>query len=571
MKKITLLLLLSVALGICQTKQGPQYFINELDADQDGTDTLEFIEIKTNPPNTPLDGLIVVLFNGNHAANGSYNVISLDGFTTNPNGFLIIGDDAVPNVTIALGASNKIQNGPDAIALYAGVPADFPNGTAPTTLNLIDALVYAKGEPDDEDLLLALGQTIQYNEDLNNNSELESLQKQPDGTYCTALTTLNAENECEACTFVITSSSSSCDTNTAGIDTTTMMIEFAGGGTETFTVSLTIGSGIIGGDNPSTQATGTISITEVEENTTITVLITSPLCHISTNITAPACETSGNVTTIAQLRTGNLGEIYTLTGEAIVTFQQNLRNQKFIEDATAAILIDDPNKIITSNYTTGDGIAGITGMLSDFNGMLQFIPQIDPGPPVSQGNSNIPQAVSITQLNTNPEAFEAEFVQIVQGVAIDNTINTTWIADQVYEMINPNGIFTFRALFFDANYLGLKVPVQNVNIAGIITNRNSSYYLTSRNLNDVNGVILNATNATKKQFSVYPNPAYINTITITSETNTAMEVTVFTCTGKKVITVITQDNLDISKLSSGLYLLKIVQDNTVETQKLVVY
>ena len=570
MKRFTMLAVLCSILGIAQTEQGTQYFINELDADQDGTDTLEFIELKTNPANTSLDGMILVLFNGNHPVNGSYNVINLDGFTTDANGLFIIGNDGVPGVDIAIGTSNKIQNGPDAVALYFGIPADFPNGTAPTTTNLVDALVYAKGEPDDIDLLLALNETTQYNEDLNNNSELESLQKMADGTYCTAFSTLDLENVCAVCTFQIVDINSTCNANTSGMDETTVTLDFEGGGTETFTITLATGSGTIGGDNPSNNATGTIVISEVAENTTIIVTISSAICALDTTITTVLCKPTGEVATISELRAGVLGETYTLTGEAVITYQQVFRGQKFIEDATAAILIDDPNGIITTNYATNNGITGITGVLSEFNGQLQFLPESDPGAPTSQFNSVIPQAVSISQLNASPEDFESEFVQIIQGVDIDNSLNTTWIADQVYGMLNPNGSFNFRAAFFEVDYLGLKVPVNNVNIAGIITDRNGTYYLTSRNLNDVHGIILSNNEATQNRFVVYPNPTQGDFINITSTNDAEMIVSIYTISGQLILYSISEKIIDISFLNSGFYLIKIVQDGITATKKLVV-
>ncbi|WP_432411927.1 T9SS type A sorting domain-containing protein [Rasiella sp. SM2506] len=570
MKKFTLLLVLSVALGTSQTKEGPQYFINELDADQDGTDTLEFIELKTNPANASLDGMILVLFNGNHTVNGSYNVLNLDGFTTDGNGLFIIGDDAVPGVDIAIGTSNKIQNGPDAIALYFGVPSDFPTGTTPTTTNLVDALVYAKGEADDVDLLLALNETTQYNEDLNNNSELESLQRLTDGTYCTAPTTLDLENSCATCSFEIIATNSTCDTNSSSVDKTTVAIDFEGGGTEVFNITLTTGTGTIGGDDPSNHETGTIIISEVNENTVLTVNISSATCAIATTITTIPCEPTGEVATIAQLRTGILGETYTLTGEAIITYQQVFRGQKFIEDATAAILIDDPNGSITTQYATNNGVTGITGVLSEFNGQLQFLPESDPGPPSSLSNSVIPQAVSIEQLNTTPEDFESEFVQIAQGVDIDNSINTTWIADQVYGMFNPNGTFNFRTAFFEANYLGLEVPTNNVNIAGIITERNGTYYLTSRSLNDVNGIILSNNQVTQSTFTIYPNPTHGDFINITSTSAAEMGIAIYTISGQLLLHTISRKTINISTLKSGLYLLKITQDGITATGKLVV-
>jgi len=62
------------------------------------------------------------------------------------------------------------------------------------------------------------------------------------------------------------------------------------------------------------------------------------------------------VSTIAELRAGSPGIVYILTGEAILTYQQDWRNQKFIQDQTAAILIDDLGVVITSDFEIGDGI-----------------------------------------------------------------------------------------------------------------------------------------------------------------------------------------------------------------------
>ena len=65
-----------------------QIVINELDADQSGTDTAEFIELK-GTPGASLDGYVVVLFNGSD--NLSYNnAFDLDGKTFDANGFFIL-------------------------------------------------------------------------------------------------------------------------------------------------------------------------------------------------------------------------------------------------------------------------------------------------------------------------------------------------------------------------------------------------------------------------------------------------------------------------------------------------
>ncbi|GAB5526500.1 MAG: hypothetical protein Roseis2KO_43720 [Roseivirga sp.] len=154
--------------------------INEVDADTPGSDAAEFIELfDGGAGNSPLDGFVVVLYNGN--GDTSYNAIDLDGQTTNANGYFVIGNAAVANVNLVI-SNNGLQNGADAVALYLANAADFPNGTAVTTTNLVDALVYDTNDSDDAGLLTLLnaGQA-QINEDEQGDKDNQSLQRIPNG------------------------------------------------------------------------------------------------------------------------------------------------------------------------------------------------------------------------------------------------------------------------------------------------------------------------------------------------------------------------------------------------------
>jgi|GEM_PF-2667339 hypothetical protein len=158
----------------------PVITINEVDADTPGTDIAEFVELYDGGVgNTPLDGLVVVFFNG--ADDKSYAAFDLDGFTTDANGFFVLGNAATPNVALIF-PNNTLQNGADAVALYQGHAVDFPNGTLATTTNLLDALVYDTADADDNGLLVALGQATQFDEAANNQSANESNSRIPDGT-----------------------------------------------------------------------------------------------------------------------------------------------------------------------------------------------------------------------------------------------------------------------------------------------------------------------------------------------------------------------------------------------------
>lgn len=156
--------------------------INEVDADTSGSDTLEFIELfDGGVGNTPLDGLVVVLYNGSD--NRSYNdAIDLDGHTTNAEGFFVIGNSAVsPAVDIVI-SNNGIQNGADAVALYAGNASDYKKDTDVSGISLIDAIVYDTSDGDDQDLLSVLTPDMpQVNENGANNKDNDANARVPDG------------------------------------------------------------------------------------------------------------------------------------------------------------------------------------------------------------------------------------------------------------------------------------------------------------------------------------------------------------------------------------------------------
>ncbi|PVW14800.1 endonuclease [Marixanthomonas spongiae] len=173
-----------------------QIVINEFDTDTDGQDFEEFVELKSDTPNANLDDYVVVFFNGSQSGgDSSYLAFDLDGFTTDVNGILVVGSSNVSPVPAYLIPPAIIQNGPDAVAIYQGSAADFPEGTLATTTNLIDALAYDTNDPDDKILMGLLGLTEQINEGENSNQTTESIQRNNDGTYTVTTPTPGALND----------------------------------------------------------------------------------------------------------------------------------------------------------------------------------------------------------------------------------------------------------------------------------------------------------------------------------------------------------------------------------------
>jgi len=155
--------------------------INEVDADTEETDTEEFVELYDGGAgNTALDGLVVVLFNGSNDL--SYKAIDLDSYSSDANGYFVIGNTAVENVDLVI-PSNTLQNGADAVALYYGSDSDFPNDTPVTTTNLIDAIVYDTDDGDDAALLVLLNASEpQVNENEKGDKEYHSMQRISNGS-----------------------------------------------------------------------------------------------------------------------------------------------------------------------------------------------------------------------------------------------------------------------------------------------------------------------------------------------------------------------------------------------------
>ena len=150
--------------------------INEVDSDTPGIDAAEFVELYDGGVgSTSLTGLVLVFFNGSN--DQSYAAFDLDGFSTNAAGYFTIGNAGVPGVVLTFNG-NFLQNGADAVALFAGNAADFPNGTLVTAANLQDAMVYGTDDPDDSGLLALLNAAQPQ---INENGDTQSSGRCPNG------------------------------------------------------------------------------------------------------------------------------------------------------------------------------------------------------------------------------------------------------------------------------------------------------------------------------------------------------------------------------------------------------
>lgn len=275
------------------------------------------------------------------------------------------------------------------------------------------------------------------------------------------------------------------------------------------------------------------------------------------------------VANLTALRAGTIGDYYEVMNTPTVTYTRTSRNQKYIQDdSNSAILIDDSPGTIATAFSIGDGISGLVGRLSAFNGVLQFVPSADAS--VVAGATITPQVVTISDLLSDWEPYESELVQI------NNTTFTDAggiFAVQNYDITDPtsrgggSGPMIFRP-FSEADYIGQTIPSGMIPLVSLVGEFGGAPQVSARSLTDFT---LSTTSYELNDFSVYPNPTSTGYVNISSKSNDTIQVSVFDILGKQVVENTVRNNrLDVSTLNAGVYIMKISQNGNSITKKLVI-
>lgn len=214
------------------------------------------------------------------------------------------------------------------------------------------------------------------------------------------------------------------------------------------------------------------------------------------NVSGVLTVTPVEVATLAELRMGGPGStVYHMPNEVVLTFNSDFRGRKVVTDASAGLVFDDPDGVITTEYNRYDGFTGITGTLSTFNGLLQFRPSEDTGEATSTDNAVYPQKVDIADLEISPDISPVSGQLVVlQNVTIQETGD--WENQSNYTIEDADGntlaLRTDRldpdggeATYYEGEepYIGTPIPDGPVNIVGYMTQFND-IQITPRLLSD---------------------------------------------------------------------------------------
>lgn len=306
----------------------------------------------------------------------------------------------------------------------------------------------------------------------------------------------------------------------------------------------------------------------------------SPAVGVTVTFTVDSFVTVADLAALrAHVAANSAGKYYQVSSSPVVTYTRTIRNQKYVQDTSGGILIDDnvtAPGVITTTVTAGDAISGLKGQSVLFSGLLQLTPVANVTV-ASSGNTVTPQVVTIAELNNasaiTAGTYESKLVQI-NGVTFDTTTANFPASNANAANINltiGSDVLTFRTAFSEANYMGTAKPTSATNIIALVGRFNTTSQVTSRSTSDLNVPLSSSSFDNINGLTMYPNPVSGNTLYLTSTANAAMSVQIFDLLGKEVLkATVVNNTVNVAKLTTGVYVVKITEEGKTATRKLVI-
>ncbi|MCJ7821359.1 MAG: DUF5017 domain-containing protein, partial [Bacteroidales bacterium] len=292
--------------------------------------------------------------------------------------------------------------------------------------------------------------------------------------------------------------------------------------------------------------------------TTIVVTAADGVTTMTYKIIFEPVVTVANLAALRAVAPADYSRTFMVTGEVVVTgINATQRGQKYIQDASAGVLIDDADGIITTTYAVGDGITGIKGTLVDYFDMLEFVPTSDPGAASSTGNTVTPQTITVAEFNTNFETYEAELVKItgIDFTAADGT--AVFETKKNYDVSVGTDVTVIRTVFLSTDLTGTVLP-NMADVTGIAVWDFSTAKIAPRNLADLN---IYSSDATLSDIKV-------NGTSVTGFTSGTMSYNVSLTAGTTVIPTVTATSTEVNATVTVIPAASLTGDAAARTAKI---
>ena len=354
---------------------------------------------------------------------------------------------------------------------------------------------------------------------------------------CPTLGTITP-SDCAACDVSLGTAVYSCSSNTVGNNNDEVIITVPYTGSEASLTSITTSStGNLGGDDPAQTSDGNIILTGLSEGDSWDITLNGGDCDgitISGTIPAALCDP-------------------VLEGLVIneILADPDPDNGDANNDGTISTSQDEFFELYNNSDETID-ISGYT--MEDFCCIRHTFPEgtiLQPG----------------------------EFLVIFSGGTLDNFSGNAQIASTgALGLNNSSDYVTIKnpsgAIVVSENYTGAtdqsvcRDPDFTGEFVGHLSHSTNPRLFSPGQRNDTP---LSINDYHNNLFLIYPNPSNTGFVNIKSSKTGAVQAKVFDMLGKQIIdTVISNDRLPLSSLNAGIYIVKLTQNNSTTTKKLII-
>lgn len=419
---------------------------------------------------------------------------------------------------------------------------------------------------------------------------------QPAATDQFRIDDLKLTNVSSSCALSLSAETTACVASTIALDNYTITIPFTGGGTASYTITT---SGTVSGDNPSSVATGNIVITFVE-NSPYLATITGGTCNFTITGNSPECKTEnalpyyegfnytvGNSLGSEQKWTNvNSGDnIVSATGNLSYTGLTTAGNSiSFAADGIdcfSPITSTNSGTVYYSFLMNISSMAGVTdangGYLAGFGetntnlGATLWTKRVD--------DTNFNLGIEVRTANAANTTFTSTTYQTGQTyfVVVGYTFNPTTTSDDVVSLwINP----VVNNPEPSATLTDTHAATDLLNVSRFFFRQDSATETPAVQIDelrigtawaDVVPQVAGLADNNINGLTMYPNPLKGNTLFLTSTANEAMSVQIFDLLGKEVLkSNVMNNNVNVSGLNAGVYMVKVTEEGKTATRKLVI-
>lgn len=414
------------------------------------------------------------------------------------------------------------------------------------------------------------------------------------------------------CDLVLGAINTTCDALTAGTDTFNGSIAFTGGNTgATYTITAPVGV-VVGGDNPNTSASGTITFTGMTEGVNAAVTIVggaTSSCNYARTLYSPTCVAFPVVDKFNYTANTDLIAASNWSDHSTSTTPNNIqvKTGALTNYYTSAQFPDPTGNMVSlvgggsdpfigfNETNTGTVYASFLFQITDMANFKSntsgdyFAVLAEPG-----GSFRARLFVKDNTAGTTNEGLTYQ-------VGISNGSTTTFHTGFTANIAEP--VFVVMAYDFGTNEVKLWVvpeatsfegtaPAPNVTVSGGTASSLGKFILRQDRTSDTPSIDFDelrigttwaqvtpkgTTASVEKNnidgFMTYPNPVNNGRLTVSTASSSEKEVTIFNVLGKRVFAqkfTGTNKQLDVSRINSGIYIMKVVEDDRVATKKLVI-